>query len=424
MKKKVMKIIVESCRVLLGLVFMFSGFVKAVDPLGSAYKFEDYFIAFGFDCLGIFALPLSFLLSTLEFGLGACILLAVYRRLSTALTLLFMCFMTPLTLWLALTNPVHDCGCFGDALLLTNWQTFFKNLPLLAAAAVLFLEHRKMTRLFVYRMNIWVCLFAFGYILTVSAYCYRNLPILDFRPYKVGKNIPEQMVVPEGKPADRDITTFIYQKDGVKKEFSLEEIPGNDSTWVFVDARNVVVKGYQPPVHDFVITTSEGVDITEDVLLDTAYTFLLISPNLDDAKESNVDRINEIYDYTVRYGYRFYCVCSSSPESISRWRDNTGADYPVCTMDKVTLKTIVRSNPGLLLIKSGTVYNKWHNSNIPGSEELQKPLEESPLGKIRERSGFKAIMYVSLLFLFHLSLFYWISVRVRASRGKWKRARK
>ncbi|MDR2626653.1 MAG: DoxX family protein [Dysgonamonadaceae bacterium] len=415
MDEKIKKTVVESCRVLLGLVFVFSGFVKAVDPLGSAYKFEDYFIAFDVDFLSVFALPLSFILSALEFGLGICILLALYRRFSATITLIFMSFMTPLTLWLALTNPVHDCGCFGDALVLTNWQTFFKNILLLAAAIVLFRRPGKMKRLFPYRITGWICLYTFLFIVCLSLYCYRNLPLLDFRPYKIGKNIPEQMIVPEGAPTDQDITTFIYEKNDTQKEFTLEEAPMNDSTWTFVDAKNTVIKGYQTPVHDFVITTNTDVDVTGEILSDTSYTFLLISPSLKEAKESNADRINEIYDYTLRYGYKFYCITAATPKDISEWINNTAADYPFYFMDKVALKTIIRSNPGLLLMKNGTVYNKWHNRNIPKNSALKEPLENSPMGKIKSNSDLKVIISVSLLFLFHLLLFFWIGYKIRVS---------
>ncbi|MDR0542617.1 MAG: hypothetical protein LBH19_10485, partial [Dysgonamonadaceae bacterium] len=206
--------------------------------------------------------------------------------------------------------------------------------------------------------------------------------------------------------------------------FPLEEAPVNDSSWTFIDARNVVIKGYQPPVHDFVITTNEGVDITEEVLSDTTYTFLLISPGLDDAKESNADRINEIYDYSVRHGYKFYCICASAPKDITEWINNTGADYPVCTMDKVTLKTIIRSNPGLLLMKNGTIYNKWHNSNIPHNDALQTPLEASSMGKIKVNNELKTVICVSLLFLFPLLLLYWIGDRIKVSGKKERKIKK
>ncbi len=413
MEEKVKKIAVEVSRILIGVVFIFSGFVKAVDPLGSAYKFQDYFTAFGMDFLKVLALPMSFGLSALEFALGVCILLAIYRRLTTILVLLFMSFMTLLTFYLALANPVSDCGCFGDAWVITNWQTFYKNIVLLAAAIVLFLWYKKMYSIFSYKMNWLVGVFTYLFSLLISFYCWQNLPILDFRPYKIGANIPEGMVIPEGKPADKDITTFIYEKEGVQKEFTVDNAPLNDSAWVFVDAKNTVIKGYQPPIHDFTVVTADEIDITEDILQDPGYTFLLISPKLEKAEESNVDRINEIYDYAQQNGYKFYCLCASTPEAIAEWTGNTGADYPVCTTDETTLKTIIRSNPGLLLLKEGTVYNKWHNNNIPEAGDLGMPLDQLPLGQIAHDNDANELLLVSLCFLIPLLLLYLADTKSR-----------
>lgn len=411
--EKIKKIAVEVSRVLIGLVFIFSGFVKAVDPLGSAYKYQDYFVAWGLDWLSFFALPMSFVLSTLEFLLGVCILLAVYRRISTILVFLFMLFMTPFTLYIAIANPVSDCGCFGDALVISNWETFFKNIVLLAAAISLFLWYKKMYAFFSYKMYWLLVLFSTSFILAVSFYCHQNLPILDFRPYKIGKSIPEGMKIPEGATPDKDITTFIYEKDGVQQEFSLEDAPMSDSTWVFVDARNRVVKGYQPPINNFNIVNSLGDDITEEVLQHSGYTFLLIAHKLEKAEESNVDRINEIYDYSRQYGYAFYCLTGSAAEAIAEWVDNTGADYPICTTDEITLKTIIRSNPGLLLIKEGVIYNKWHNNNIPENDELDQPLDASPLGQIApDREGVRLFRIV-LLFIIPLVLLYFADGKSR-----------
>ena len=413
-KKK--RIVVEFCRIVVGGLFVFSGFVKAVDPLGWTYKFNDYLTAFSLSWLEIISLPASFFLSAFEFALGICLLLGVLRRFTSLLTLLFMCFMTPLTLYLAIANPVTDCGCFGDAWIISNWETFSKNVVLLAMSVIIFIWSKKMTLIFSYKMNWLVLLFTYIFSFSLSFYCYQNLPILDFRPYKIGANIPDGMVVPEGMPADQNITTFIYEKDGVQKEFSLDEAPMNDSTWTFIDAKNELIKGYQPAIHDFTITTSEGMDITEDVLEDAGYTFLLISSKLEKAEESNVDRINEIYDYAQLQGYQFYCITGSDPMAIAEWIGNTGADYPICTMDEITLKTIIRSNPGLVLIKDGTIYNKWHNNNIPENEILESPLEESSFGSIASNNDKKKMTAVCLLFLIPIVLLYAADTKSRQQK--------
>jgi hypothetical protein len=360
------KIVVETSRVLLGIVFVFSGFVKAVDPLGSAYKISDYLSAWGLQSLDFFALPASFFQSVMEFALGVFLLAGVYRRITRRLILLIMCFMTPLTLYLAIVNPITDCGCFGDALIITNWQTFYKNIVLLAAAVIVFLWYERMAFLFAKKFRFFILLFTFLFISGFSSYCYTYLPVLDFRPYKIGNNIREGMTLPEGAEADVYETTFIYAKDGVKQEFTIENYPKGDSGWTFVNSKSKrIKKGYEPPIHDFTITTEQGDDITDEILADENYTFLLIAHKLEKASDSNIDKINEIYDYAKQSGYNFICLTASSPSQITKWKENTGAEYPFCTTDDITLKTIIRSNPGLMLIKKGTIINKWPDRRIP-----------------------------------------------------------
>ncbi|MDR2087159.1 MAG: DoxX family protein [Dysgonamonadaceae bacterium] len=402
------KIIVEFCRLFLGAVFIFSGFVKAVDPMGTMYKTMDYLSAFGLDIFNVSVLPLAFAQSAIEFAMGVCLLLGVYRRFHAVLFLAFMCVMTPLTLYLAIKNPVTDCGCFGDALVITNWQTFYKNIFLLAASLVVFFEYKRIIPFF-YRKKFSVTFFVYAFILSVSLYCYLYLPILDFRPYKIGANIPELMVVPEDAPTDEYETTLIYSKDGVEQAFTLEDYPKGDTAWTFVDTRtHLIKKGYKPPVHDFSITTEEGDDITEDVLKDASYTFLLIAHKLEKANDSKIELINEIYDYCTQNRYKFYCLTSSGTNEIKEWKENTGAEYPFCIVDDITLKTIVRSNPGLLLLKKGIIVNKWSNRRIPDEKALNRLPEDSQWGQIPPNQegctvGLLSFAFVLCLFVFFLN---------------------
>ena len=342
------KWIVNICRFILGATFVFSGFVKAVDPLGTYYKIQDYLAAFGMQQLlpDIVPLLMSVLLAVLEFAVGMHLLLGIKRRFTTRLALLIMLVMTPLTLYLALTNPISDCGCFGDALVLTNWQTFGKNVVLLTCAIVLMITPWAMVRFLTKKMEWTLSNYCIVFALALAGYCLATLPIIDFRPYKIGNNIREGMEIPEGaKPTIFD-TRFIMEKDGVKQTFTVDNYP--DSTWTFVSAETVVVeKGYEPPIHDFVMESLEtGEDITDEVLDDPGYTFLLIAHRTEEADEGNIDLINELYEYCQENGYKFYALSSSSAEAIELWRDRTGAEYPFCIMDDITLKTMVRSNPG------------------------------------------------------------------------------
>ena len=395
MPDKYKKILVEICRILLGAVFVFSGFVKAVDPLGGTYKNEDYFSAFGLEFFNFTALPFSFFLAALEFALGVCLLLGVYRRFHSVLILLFMLFMTPLTLYLAIANPVTDCGCFGDALVISNWETFYKNIVLLTAAFVVFKWYKYMTPVFSKKSQSLVVLYTYLFILGVSFYCYTYLPVLDFRPYKIGSNIPSLMEIPDGAPHDEYETTFIYAKNGVEQEFTMDNYPAGDDTWTFVDSKSKLIKkGYEPPIHDFTIVTKDGDDITDEVLANPSYTFLLVSHKLEKADDANVDKINEVYDFSKQYNYDFYALTASLQDEIIEWAENTGAEYPFCATDDITLKTIVRSNPGLVLIKDGTVINKWPHRRILEKEALSKPLEETKWGQMPPNYD---TQYISLL---------------------------
>ena len=347
---------------------------------------------------------MSVLLAVLEFAVGMHLLLGIKRRFTTRLALLIMLVMTPLTLYLALTNPISDCGCFGDALVLTNWQTFGKNVVLLTCAIVLMITPWAMVRFLTKKMEWTLSNYCIVFALALAGYCLATLPIIDFRPYKIGNNIREGMEIPEGaKPTIFD-TRFIMEKDGVKQTFTVDNYP--DSTWTFVSAETVVVeKGYEPPIHDFVMESLEtGEDITDEVLDDPGYTFLLIAHRTEEADEGNIDLINELYEYCQENGYKFYALSSSSAEAIELWRDRTGAEYPFCIMDDITLKTMVRSNPGLMLIKGGVILNKWSSSQLPDEFDLTDKLEQLPLGQVKEVNDLRTLGIVGLWYIIPLLL--------------------
>ena len=365
---------------MVALTFILSGFVKAVDPLGTQYKLNDYLAAMGLGQLvpDFVTLGCSVLLSATEFMLGICLFFAIRRRLTSKITLVLMVVMTLLTLWLALTDPISDCGCFGDALVLTNWQTFWKNVVLLAAAIIIWRWPTDMPRT-ISISNQWIVFnFSVLFILFIAGRCLYDLPLFDFRPYHIGANIKQGMEIPEGAPQPQFETTFILEKDGKRQEFTMDNYP--DSTWTFIDSKTVqTAEGYVPPIHDFSILTDEGEDITEEVLDHEGYTFLLVSPHLENADDSKFDLINQIYEYCNEQDYPFYCLTASTDRAIERWNTMTGAEYPFCSTDEITLKTIIRSNPGLVLLKQGTVFRKWSINNLPVIEEEQF---DTPLGQL------------------------------------------
>ena len=357
------KTIVNLCRLVLATVFILSGFVKAVDPIGTQYKIEDYLQAMN---LGAWlpdagALILSVVISATEFCIGIFLLFAIRRRLCSHLAVIIMALMTPLTLWLALTNPISDCGCFGDAVVLTNWQTFWKNVVLLAAAIVVMKWPTKMVR-FVSESNQWIVVnYSLIFTLIISAWSLYDRPQFDFRPYHVGT----------------DLRTGWMQ----------------------------MMEGQESPYADFFIERMDnGEDITEEVLNNEGYTFLLVAPYLEQADDSQLDLINQVYEYAQEYDYPFYGLTASGEKAINLWRDLTGADYPFCQTDGTTLKTVIRSNPGLILLKDGVVIQKWSHNLLPNEQELEKPLEESILGKMPDDTVGKRIIRILLWFVLPLML--------------------
>ena len=253
--QKSSNILLEIARMIVGLTFVFSGFVKAIDPLGSTYKFEDYFTAFGgfFEHLTPIAFPAAIALSTLELLIGVCLLLKIKLKTMSVVALLFMAVMTPLTLYIALKNPVTDCGCFGDAIILGNWTTFYKNLVLVALVLLVLIFNRQFRNMFMPKVEWAIVVLTVIVGVGLSVHGFRHQPMIDFRPYKVGVNIPEKMVVPEGAAGDKYETTLIYKKDGQQQEFTIENYP-KDSTWTFVEQKTTLVsKGFTPPIHNFSI---------------------------------------------------------------------------------------------------------------------------------------------------------------------------
>ncbi len=403
--ENVKRIAVNLCRLLLAVVLIFSGYVKATDPLGTQYKIQEYAEAIGCARLlpDFVTLGTSVLLSAIEFSLGIFLLFAIRRRFTSKVTVILMAAMTLLTLWLAVANPVKDCGCFGDAIHLTNTETFVKNLVLLGLAVVLWKWPLRMYR-FISKSNQWIAInYTVLFIIITSLYCLYTLPIFDFRPYHIGANILKGMEIPEGAPQPQFSTTFIMEKNGERKEFTLENYP--DSTWQFIDSKTVQTKeGYVPPIHDFFIQKAEGDDITEEVLTHKGYTFLLIAPHLEAADDSNFGAIDQIYEYAQQQNIPFYCLTASTEEGISHWEDLTGAEYPFCMTDETTLKTIIRSNPGLLLLKDATIIRKWSHNELPEAAELNAPLAKLEIGHLPDSSVGKTIAKVVLWFFLPLLL--------------------
>jgi len=417
-KNSIIHFFALAARLIIGSVFIFSGFVKGVDPMGSAIKFHDYFSAFGWDFLQALSLPLALTLSSLEFIVGISLFFGLKIRLGVWGALLFMLIFTPLTFLLAITNPVTDCGCFGDALILTNWETFFKNIVLLAFIIPLFAIRKKFPLTRVVPAE-WTVLVAFlVFILGISEYSLRHLPLLDFRPYHIGASIPDGMKIPENAPRDEYKTVLIYEKNGVHKEFTTANFPWKDSSWSFVDQHSTLIKeGYKPPIHDFDLVDSNGRNFTDEILGYPGYTFLLVSPDLSDVPDVAMEKAGVLAIYCNDYSIRFY-ACTSSPQAeITTTKNNWGFTFPFFNTDETTLKTIIRSNPGLLLLKEGVILGKWSWRDFPGPGDLESNLLSMQITKFdRGLEGWKT---AGLFFTF---LLLWaVAAGIRSKSGEAKK---
>jgi uncharacterized membrane protein YphA (DoxX/SURF4 family) len=396
-----MKHIVQASRYLLALTFIFSGFVKGVDPLGSAYKFHDYFLSFHMGFMEPLTLFLSFVLCASELFIGLLLLFGIRLRLASLGALVFMGIFTPLTLYLAIFNPVSDCGCFGDAVHLSNWETFLKNLVFLAAAILLFMKRE--TVVIAHRKNFEVAAFlvllAVSFIPPIDGYT--HLPAIDFRPYKVGVSIPESMAVPPGVPVDEYKTTLYYEKNGVVKQFDESNYPWQDSTWRFVDSKSVLVKkGYTPPITNFSLIDRHGFDVTDSILKWTGYYFLAIAPRIDKTSKKSVEKLNELYFRARELGYGFACVTASPQGDIDLFVGATGAAFPFLNADEITLKTIVRANPGLMLLYQGRIIGKWHHNHLPDAAYLNGDMLSAQMLKLHRMAVSRlSYLIVSLLAL-------------------------
>lgn len=366
--KKALHITGSIARTLLALTFLFSGFVKAVDPLGTVYKIQDY-LHEGFGGVFQWAIPAAGVaavcLIAIEWLLGIAMLLNVRTQWTSWITLLFYCIMTPLTLYIAIANPVSDCGCFGDALVITNWQTFWKNIILLLLSICLVICRKAIPELFSWWMEIIITLAALGSVAGIMGYSYTHLPQIDFRPYKVGNHIPTLMEIPDDAEVDQYEITLIYAKDGKEQTFTLENYPKGDPEWTFVDQKSVLIKkGYVPPIHDFEIETLEGDYITQDILESEEPIALVVMYDLTKTDTTQLEKLmHMIHEYP-----RVYFLTASGEEEIFAFAEELGWDEETtystfCFTDPITLKTIVRANPGVIVVQNGTIIDKYNLKN-------------------------------------------------------------
>ena len=409
---KIIKPAVILCRIVVGLTFLFSGFVKGVDPIGVAIKFKEYFVALGIDILSpssplgvdfvsTFSISAAIGLSLFEFVLGAALLFGLYRKLAPTLAVLTMLFMTPLTLYLAIENPVHDCGCFGEALVLTNWETFYKNLVLMVATIFLLLYNHKAKDMFVKAIRWMPMLFSIFFILVISFLSYIYQPLLDFRPYKSGINIRETMAQEEVQPE----YLFVYEKDGEQKEFTIENVPAGDASWVFVDRIERMPEGAEEKVElDFNVSDGD-VDITNEILSDENYTFLLLVPSVEEYDNSWDDKIFNLYDYAFEHSYNFYALTPDA-ESLNNRLSEMGISFPCYTMDETVIETIARGNPAVAMLKDGILFWKIAPRELIDMSQYNVDIQSTPLSEVYEYNFLRRSIIILSIYILPLIFLY------------------
>lgn len=368
-------------RLTVGGLFAFTGFAKGVDPWGTSYKVTDYLTAMGLGQWTDTALFIAVALAAIEFMTGIAIIVGAYRRSSPWVALLFMIVMTPITLWIALTGAVADCGCFGDALHLSNWATFGKNLLLLLGVIYLLVFNRSVHSIYGPAIQWMVMAVSFSLIMTIAYYGYFKQPLIDYRPYPVGTRL---VAATSDNTEDEDDYTFIYRKNGVEQEFSIDSLPDEEEGWEYVTryhsrrpGGNVIVQ-HGNGEGGIAILDEEGNDVTIDVLGSSRRTVLLLFPDLPQVGVVNSYALNELNDAALVSETDVVGLTPATVEEIEHWQDVSMSSYPIYNMDDSELKMVARGNPAVVYLQDGVIQWKRTLSSLEG---IEQPYELSEMGR-------------------------------------------
>jgi hypothetical protein len=399
-----------------GTLFIFSGIIKANDPLGFSYKLEEYWVEFGiaWDWLLAIGVPLASLICILEIALGVAVLVAYRMNIVTRLLLAMMVFFTILTFASAVFGLVKTCGCFGDAIPLTPWQSFIKDVVLMVLIIIFFTykrefkpqdEQYKGIAFIIFPVTLlsyasfkvdWnfpmyfaLTVLGIGFIASLAnnkhspmittllalvgsiwlcVQSIEHLPMKDFRPYAVGKSLTEQMKLPEGAKAAIYENVFLYRNKSTGKveEFNESSYPWDDDNFEFVDrTTSLIEKGDEAKITDFSIVAEDGYDLTEDILGDPSPIIIMICYNISEADQGHNAGIKSLIEASYENGISIIGLSASDPKLVQAYLEQASFDFPFYSTDEITLKTIVRSNPGFILLKEGTVLGKWHVNDTP-----------------------------------------------------------
>jgi uncharacterized membrane protein YphA (DoxX/SURF4 family) len=373
--------LVWTCRILVGLLFIFSGLIKMNDPLGFSYKLEEYFDVFHIGFLSNLALALAIILCTLEIVLGFALLIGVRAVTIAWGLLLLIIFFGFLTFYSAYFKVVQTCGCFGDAIPLTPWQSFSKDMVLLALVLVIFVNKKSIQPLFSKSRGDYTLMGSVVVALGFGFYTYSFMPVIDFLPYKVGANIPEEMITPPGaQPDEYQITYHLKNKKNgdtrvmTDKDYVKSGV-WKDSNWEVVGTpeRELVKKGFTPKIQDLSIKDAQGNDYTKELLSNPFSNVIIVAYDLNHTNVNALGRLNALaVNLLQNFNTRTILLTSNSAKDAEAFAKANHLVMEIYYADGVPLKTMVRANPGIFLMKNGTIINKWHYHGIPNYDNLVK----------------------------------------------------
>lgn len=359
-----MKLFINLSRIVVGILFIFSGLIKANDPLGLSYKMQEFFEVWNIHSLDSFTLVFSIIMIAFEIVAGVAILLGWKMKLFSWLLLLLILFFTFLTGYAFLSDKIKECGCFGNCIPLTSGQSFTKDLVLLALIVFLFVNKKKIEP-FLSNLNSQIIL-----ILTVIIsfsfqwYVLQHLPLVDCLPYKVGVNIPEQMKVPAGAIPDSTVISFVYEKNGKQVEFTSDKFPTDfDDSYKFIKRYDKLIRkgNAEPSIKDFSLITISGNDTTQELLQKPGYTIFVFAKEMPDSNPSWNKEFSAIFTAKKMKNIPLYFITSNA-EQVEAYLGRSGFtvyDITILKCDATAIKTAARANPTLYLLKHGTVINKW-----------------------------------------------------------------
>ena len=363
-----MKILISVCRFVVGVLFIFSGLIKANDPLGLSYKMQEFFEVWNFQGLDHFTLTFSVLMIVFEIVAGVAILLGWRMKLFSWLLLLLIIFFTFLTGYAYLSGKVRECGCFGNCIPLTAGQSFMKDLILLVLIVFLFLAQSRIKPALGAIGSTAVLVLATLFSFAFQWYVLIHLPVVDCLPYKAGNNIPEKMQAPPGSIPDSTVITMVYEKNGKKMEFSASQFPADfDDSYHFVSRYDKLIRkgNAEPSIKDFILLTGAGTDTTQAVLETRGFKLFLF---MKEASEGNPDwnkTFNVVLTMAKSKKVPVLFITADYDRTLS-WVEQQGiaADVTVVKCDATAIKTAARANPTLFLIKGGTILKKWSYADL------------------------------------------------------------